>query len=283
MSQYLRNRLTRRYLFTGELVLQTAMHLGGGDTTSGATDSPVVRRADGQPFIPGSSLKGAFRSTVEKLAATLELPHTDIDVLDTGSDWIKKFNQRRQNNGWSDERTVQEVLKEWPATALLFGTPYTASNIFFMDAYLYDGQETIIQRRDGVAIDRDSERAMDRLKYDYEVVPPTLRFSFELRLENPDDTDLGLTCLGISELLGGFFSIGGKRSSGLGRCQLEGLQIYALDLDINNIAERAKALQKYLVGKNNQEKFSIVENPEQFVSQHIDEFLKGVGLCSSDS
>jgi CRISPR/Cas system CSM-associated protein Csm3 (group 7 of RAMP superfamily) len=117
---------------------------------------------------------------------------------------------------------------------------------------------------------------MDGLKYDYEVVPPTLAFEFELLLENPSKTDLGLTCLGLSELLGGFFGIGGKRSSGLGRCQLENLHIYALDLTTADIAERAKRLQRYLVGKENKDKFSPVDTPEAFIEQQIGVFLKEV-------
>ena len=61
------------YIFQGKLVLQTALHIGGGTTDATTTDSPVVRTPDGMPYIPGSSFKGVFRSTVEKLAATIGL------------------------------------------------------------------------------------------------------------------------------------------------------------------------------------------------------------------
>ncbi|NJO82768.1 MAG: CRISPR-associated RAMP protein [Blastochloris sp.] len=198
------------YICKGFLELQTPLHIGGGDVTVGTTDSPVMRTTEGQPFIPGSSLKGSFRNTVEKLALTLGLPNTDKDVLDTSSDWIKSFNDSRVEEAWTDSKVVERVKAEWPATALLFGNPYTASKIFFADAYLQSESFTTIQRRDGVAIDRDSECAMDGLKYDYEVVVPTLRFNFELRLENPSREELALACLGLSELLSGFFSLGGQ-------------------------------------------------------------------------
>src|ERR1051325_310264 len=104
-------RLQSRYVFRGELVLQTALHIGGGDTTLGATDSPVLRRFDGQPFIPGSSLKGAFRSTVDKLAAALDLPNMEHDVL--SRTWIEGFNKRRRdaeekdNKPWDEQRLMQ--------------------------------------------------------------------------------------------------------------------------------------------------------------------------------
>ncbi|NNJ12847.1 CRISPR-associated RAMP protein [Chloroflexales bacterium ZM16-3] len=276
MDADLFRRLERRYLFTGELTLQTALHLGGGDATLGSTDSPVVRRADGQPFIPGSSIKGAFRSTVEKLAVTIGLPNMEIDAIDLGSDWMKGFIKRRREKEWTEEQTIERVSAEWPATAHLFGTLFTASKASFSDAYLVDETEGLVQRRDGVAIDRDSERAMDRLKYDYEVVPPTVRFRFELLLENPGPMDLGLTCLGLSELRSGFFSLGGKRSSGLGRCLLESPQAYELDLTTANLAKRAERLGTYLRGRRPEEKFDRIANFDAFLDRQIESLVKGV-------
>ena len=267
--------LQSRYLFQGDLVLQTALHIGGGDAILGATDSPVIRSPDARPFIPGSSLKGAFRSTVEKLAATLELKNMERDALDLSSEWIKAFNDRRTEEGWDEEQTLQEVEQHWPVTALLFGTPYTASHLSFSDAYLCEGQDSVIQRRDGVAIDRDSERATDRLKYDYEVVPSTLRFEFRMMLENPSPTDVSLTCLGLSELVDGFFSLGGKRSSGLGRCCLENVRIFALDLTEGGVAEKAKRLQRYLTGKTLEDKFGPPREPREFIEKHIENLISG--------
>lgn len=276
MQPDLFRRLERRYLFTGDLVLRTAMHLGGGDATLGSTDSPVVRRPDGQPFIPGSSIKGAFRSAVEKLAATLGLSHMDRDALDLTSKWVRQFNERRREEEWSEERTVAEVAAEWPATAQLFGTQYTASKLSFSDAYLRDEAASVVQRRDGVAIDRDSERAMDRLKYDYEVVPATVSFSFELLLENPGPVDLGLTCVGLYELRSGFFTLGGKRSSGLGRCVLEAPRGYALDLSAGDVKRRAERLARYLRGKTYEEKFDPIPNLDSFLDEQIAALLKEV-------
>ncbi len=272
--------LESRYVFKGNLVLQTAMHIGGGDATLGTTDSPVIRTAEGKPFIPGSSLKGAFRSTVEKLAATIGLPNTEIDVIDTSSEWHKKFHKRLTDQRWSEEQTIQNVAAEWPATAMLFGNPYTASKIFFADAMLSDDEITTVQRRDGVAIDRDSERAMDRLKYDYEVVPSSLRFGFELHLENPTSEELALTCLGLSEMVSGFFGLGGKRSSGLGRCMLEDFEVYALDLR-DDKATRAENLKQYLTGESLEKKMNrkTGKDATQFINDSITVLFKEVSQC----
>lgn len=60
-----RYELRNRYMFKGILEMQTALHIGGGKITLSSSDSPVVLTPEQKPFIPGSSFKGAMRSTVE--------------------------------------------------------------------------------------------------------------------------------------------------------------------------------------------------------------------------
>src|SRR6516225_8124414 len=66
-----RYELRNRYVFRGNLVMETALHIGGGKATLSSSDSPVVLTPDQKPFIPGSSFKGALRSTVEKIVPSL--------------------------------------------------------------------------------------------------------------------------------------------------------------------------------------------------------------------
>jgi len=261
--------LESRYLIQGVLELDTPLHLGGSEALEATSDQPVVRDHDGNPYIPGSSLKGAFRSTVEKLAATLGMK-PDIDVIDQSSTFAKAFSRRRNEENWSDEETIKHVQNEWPATAHLFGTPYTAGKIFFTDARLVEHQAYVIQRRDGVGIDRDSERAVDNLLYNYEVVPSSLLFHFELRIENPTEVELGLACLGLSELRSGFFALGGKRSAGLGRCHLHPeTRAFKLDLQLEQPEERLKRLQRYLVETLPENKFDPIGDVDTFVEDSI--------------
>jgi len=61
-------QLTQIKQITGTIVLKTGLHIGAGDTEMriGGTDNPVVRNPlDGQPYIPGSSIKGKIRSLLE--------------------------------------------------------------------------------------------------------------------------------------------------------------------------------------------------------------------------
>jgi CRISPR-associated RAMP protein (TIGR02581 family) len=278
MTESIQRGIQRRYLFLGTLTLETALHIGGGDALLGTTNSPIVRTADGKPFIPGSSLKGAFRSTVEKLAATIGLPHMEHDVIDPENPLAKQLNLKREQPKWTEADTLQHLEKHWPKTALLFGNPYTASKIFFADAYVPDDIVDVpVQRRDGVAIDRDSERVKEGLLYNYEVVDSTAQFGFEMTLENPTDTDLGLACLGLSEMLGGFFALGGKRSSGMGRCLLHNFQVYMLDLTTTDTTQRIKRLRRYLRSGERTEKLEQHADPQAFVETCVTQLLKEVG------
>jgi CRISPR-associated RAMP protein (TIGR02581 family) len=58
--------LQSRLVVRGRLRVETAVRIGAGRAAPSAdTDLPVMRDAQGMPFIPGSSLKGAMRGWVE--------------------------------------------------------------------------------------------------------------------------------------------------------------------------------------------------------------------------
>lgn len=64
-----RVHLMGRIIITGELETLTGLHIGGspGALAIGNVDMPVIRNLiNGQPYIPGSSLKGKLRSLSEK-------------------------------------------------------------------------------------------------------------------------------------------------------------------------------------------------------------------------
>jgi len=184
------------------------------------------------------------------------------------------FNRRRGKERWSDSRLLQELDGKLCDTCLLFGSLFLASKILFDDLYLINPEDTIVQVRDGVAMDRDSEKAVDRLKYDYEVVPATQVFDLSILLEEPGPIDLGLTCIGLSEYLAGFGQVGGKRSRGLGRCQLTEFRVFELDLEVGDANERGQRLKKYLLGRKPEEKMTELTDTESFIQGKIDDLLK---------
>jgi CRISPR-associated RAMP protein (TIGR02581 family) len=268
--------LERRYLFTGVLALQTALHVGGSWTAGSPSDSPVIRTPEGLPFIPGSSFKGAFRSTVEKLALAAGLSSCALlegqGCIGAQGKEQKDFNEWRRDHNDDDANYLGQLNQKLCDTCKLFGSSFAASRIYFADLLPPEDDRlasSMIQVRDGVAIDRDSEKAVDQLKYDYEVVAAAQTFQVSIRLEGPSANDLALTCLGLKEFASGFGHIGGKRSRGLGVCRIDGLTIYAFDLTDANAEERGRRLQKYLLGKTPAEKMTIVSDPQTFLDTKI--------------
>lgn len=64
-------KLENRFFITGEILLLNEFHIGSGkgDVT---TDALVIKDND-KPFIPGSSLRGALRSTIERIVNSIGL------------------------------------------------------------------------------------------------------------------------------------------------------------------------------------------------------------------
>jgi CRISPR-associated RAMP protein (TIGR02581 family) len=278
-----RYALRNRYVFKGQLVMDTALHIGGGRVTLSSSDSPVMLTPDQKPFIPGSSFKGALRSTVEKIVPGLPgfsscaLIELNDDELKTAREHQRDLTicptvrqreitrQRRQAQG-----NMEEILEDLCDTCLLFGSPFAAARLNVNDLYMPKEEWSgVLQIRDGVAIDRDSETAKDRLKYDFEVVPASATFDLEIMLENATPKDVQLICVGLSEFVHGFGTIGGKRSRGLGVGRLDKLRVSALELTGEDVSleEGRKRLRNFLV----RGEFSDPDVPgETFLATHIE-------------
>ncbi len=85
----------------------------------------------------------------------------------------------------------------------------------------------------------------------------------EITLENANDSDLGLVCVGLNEFVSGMSGIGGMRSRGLGNCQLIELIGYESDL------KDTDQLRKYLTGRTLDEKMTKVNDINDFLKKHI--------------
>jgi CRISPR-associated RAMP protein (TIGR02581 family) len=290
-SIYAFDIMRNRLVVTGELVALTALRIGAGRTSEVLdNDLPVLRDALRRPFIPGASLKGAFRSRIEgllratapahgprsfgqlaalsekiarardahgeRLAATLrarlepaeaarrlaEAEQEYAATLDTLLDEVTPDGaaldfddiERRtaavrafvdDNADLSDAYVSTLIWRQSTPVDLLFGSPQVAGRLFFKDALV---DETLwfdqFEVRNGVALNRDTETAEDRLLYDYEVVPAGTRFHFEMALENAAGWQLGLALLALQPWQRGDARIGGFRSRGLGYVRLENVQ-----------------------------------------------------------
>lgn len=61
-------KLLAQEKITGTIKVMTGLHIGGIKETFqiGGQDSPVIKLRNGEPYIPGSSLKGKIRSLLER-------------------------------------------------------------------------------------------------------------------------------------------------------------------------------------------------------------------------
>jgi len=261
-----RSQLRARYRITGRIVLDTALHIGGGRNPSAVTDSPVVRDGTGRPFIPGSSLKGAFRAAVERLVPNIPGLRT-CGLSDAPEACANRLREALKDSKNIPETELLELLDHILCdTCRTFGTTHLASVALFHNAPIAEVWRSLpevpIQVRDGVGIDRDSERAREGIKYDFEVVPPQTTFDFALTLENPVERDLGLIALGLQELIAGVIPLGGIRSRGLGRCHLEEVKVEGINFG------DPKAMSAYLL-----ERKMTVEPTDNFIRRHLSALL----------
>lgn len=248
------NSFENRLMITAKLVARTGIRIGMSSETAlpTATDLPVMRDSEGKPFIPGSTLRGVFRSHLERIVRTFESvgPGTGA-CLPTGQkdDWCI------QDRSGLEELTIYNNSCR---ICRVFGSPWFASKARFTDLKLSESVEPEI--RDGVVIDREKETSAN--KYDFEVLPVGTNFQLELIAENLTDTEKGLLLFGVRELTQGSISVGGFKGRGLGQVTLEDLSCKYVD---------RKSLKSYLLTSE------MIELDEQAVADFIRKFVAGLG------
>jgi CRISPR-associated RAMP protein (TIGR02581 family) len=224
-------QLHNRYCFEGEIELITPLRISSG-RASDNTDAPFMRMFDQTPYIPGSSLRGAIRSEVERIIATVGdaagLKTCTLfekrDCADQVRDFLLKLEEKERDE--REDKTKDERIAEFAEEKLcdvckLFGSTVYASRLIFEDA-LPVGGEIHNRIRDGVGIDRDTGAARDGAKFDYEVIELTKNgplFSFKMVAENLNSQDKKIINLILSLLKHGLY-VGGKRAGGLGKIRL---------------------------------------------------------------
>jgi CRISPR-associated RAMP protein (TIGR02581 family) len=218
--------LTNRYVLEGTLVSEAPLHIGGA-APDGDSDAPFLRDSAGH-YIPGSSLRGVMRSSLERILQSLggdrgcvlfaEGLHTrcltdkaNLKALEetlTGSDAANAEAIRRAvlNGGVCD-------------VCALFGSPLVASKLRLDDCRLKTEERFTI--RDGVGIDRDTESARDKFKFKFQALESGAEFSFFMQVENAGPKDFALLGILLGELTGPGMDVGGKKSRGFGRVKLK--------------------------------------------------------------
>lgn len=201
---------------------------------SDTTDAPFMRSYDGTPYIPGSSLRGAIRSEVERVLAGVGEDEAGIRSCtlfekDSCDEKIRKCLDKIKKNEEPpiDDKLIKQLAeKHLCDVCKLFGSTVYASRLIIEDAVPktagIDAVKSRLRIRDGVGIDRDTGATVDGAKFDYEVIEPGAGcplFCFRMVAENVTDPDRKLIDL-ILNLLKQELYVGGKRTGGLGQIKL---------------------------------------------------------------
>lgn len=228
-------QLTNIQLLQGKIRLLTGLHIGAGSEEMhiGGTDNPVIKNPlTGQPYIPGSSLKGKMRSLLEwQLGVVgitkgdpLSFKHLgDVRNKNEAKKLLKLFGGAPDEASKNDMALVEEVgptrLAFWDCSLNKdWAESITKKNLMLTETKM----ENSIDRIEGVAKNpRNTER-----------VPAGAEFDFKLTLrvhDGEDLTDMLFQGLKLIELTG----LGGSLSRGYGKIEF-------VDLKLGNTDVQAK-------------------------------------------
>jgi len=203
------DKITHRIYIKGNLRLISPITVGSGESEN--SDSDLIKDWAGIPFIPASSIAGALRHYLDEL-----LSH--------------------------DKKCEAEKIRS------LFGEHNensTLSPISFYDAFPLAEITTAIKKhlsvRDGVQIDRTLRTAVDKHKFEFEVLEPGIAFQFCAEVAVREKHDLNA----IKDLLYHMLSalseekirFGAKTARGYGKTKLEDHKILLLDMAKRSDAE----------------------------------------------
>ena len=250
------NQFIKKIKISGNLIFDTAFHIGSGKEGEMSSDMGVMLDPDGTPLLPGSTLKGSFRTFAERLACHLDMNSCLLDSELSGFDCVSDEAYRRSVHDEFKALVSEKKKLEWLdhhtcSVCQLFGSPLKASRIFFSDGVLIQGGESITIR-DGVCIDRDSETARPKAKFDYEVIPMGAVFSTVIEIENPESKELALIAAALGEWENGF-RLGGFKSRGLGLVRFTERSVRSVDYSDTT------QLLNYLVSKQMQPANDLLE------------------------
>lgn len=149
------------------LSLVTGLHIGGNSDSVeiGGLDNPVIKLAtkEGQPYIPGSSLKGKMRCLLEQIAGSAEVG---------GNDEVNRLF------GITEKKEKGKVIREgMPSRLIVRDSSLTKESIEFLQKcdsldmpFTESKYENTIHRLNATANPRQMERIPAGVSFDVEFV-----------------------------------------------------------------------------------------------------------------
>jgi CRISPR/Cas system CSM-associated protein Csm3 (group 7 of RAMP superfamily) len=192
------------------------------------------------PVLPGASLRGALRSQAERVVRTLATWNARKQTKEPPQDHFfarcpacdpNTRRQRDPNSPPVDLESCDSLLRvagvesdaevkeaDLCLACWLFGSARRGSRLVVEDA-CYMGQKPTYKPRDFLAIDRFTGGGAEHLKFDaIEIWKP--RFETRLRLENPEEWELGWLLLTLRDVQDGLVPFGFGAAKGMGRMRV---------------------------------------------------------------
>ncbi|MBS7631447.1 CRISPR-associated RAMP protein [Candidatus Bathyarchaeota archaeon] len=197
-------KLEKRLILSGTLEAVTPLHIGSGktDIEIGEVDMPILRAPDGEPYVPGSSLKGKTRAEAERIAkARGHFICTPPNVQNMCG-------------------TLKRSPEEFCIVCKIFGTAgaiSVSSKVRFRDAYPIKPVESLLERT-GTAIDRSTGTVSRGALYTVEAIPAGTSFNLEVVAENLTAEELKLFKAALKSVEDS--AVGGSSSRGFGKVKI---------------------------------------------------------------
>lgn len=202
-----------------------AIH-AGKDTAFEATESPVVKIGS-KPVIPGSSLKGVLRSTLEAILAQdgVEVCVPDAAIPNT----FRREDHARYAQGIGRKAACQ-IDRPCPVCQI-FGTTAGRQGLsgraLFLDAKVL-GEATLTERTH-VAITRDTRSQAGGKLMSSETVDAGAKFAGTIRLINPEPWQVGAILRALETMA--YLGVGSKKTAGYGELDVRVVEIIARKME----------------------------------------------------
>jgi CRISPR/Cas system CMR subunit Cmr4 (Cas7 group RAMP superfamily) len=242
-------RIKARLVITGDLVLTSPAHLGNGEA-EGLTAMPLLRDPlEQRPLLTGTSIAGTLRAYLQARRYGFR-----IIEQENGANVALLFGMVK---GDEDEDAEQSPLIVEDALA----TPLP------------------VEVRDGVRIDARTGVALDKGKFDTELLPTGTSFPLRFELLLPDNSsEADRLKAALAEALAGLeqgeIAIGARRSRGFGRCRVAGWRTVTFDMSPH------ADLLRWLTA-DEQDAQSLPELAETTPAQSIASLLGGAQMLES--
>ncbi|MDY6833111.1 MAG: type III-A CRISPR-associated RAMP protein Csm3 [Thermodesulfobacteriota bacterium] len=239
-------KLITSYLITGQIEILTGLHIGASKDAVeiGGIDNPVVKNPyTGEPYIPGSSLKGKLRCLMEWVTGCVEdsgetwksRGETDPDKL-AADPILRIFGTTSKNWEAGPTRLIVRdacLNKEWKERIIDRGLPLTEEK--------FENNINRIQGKAGVGI-RKTERVPAGSLFDFEMVYRVFDMNDQGRTDMDNlDNLFAIMCLLEQDALGGSVSRGYGRIR-FGKLTKDGQDIQAKyeSIDVSKLIKHQK-------------------------------------------